>query len=57
MDDKDKSELDQDMKLIEETLPLFWWSLYQGCLNVGFEQDEAFKIVLTYITTSCRKVD
>lgn len=41
---------DQLYSTIRDTLPRLWWNLFEGAKEAGFTTDQAFEIVLTYIS-------
>lgn len=46
---RQKAKLDQGMALIADTFPPMWRRVYDECLNAGFEEAQAFKLLQTYI--------
>lgn len=50
-DELDKrAQRDQDLATIRDSLPAMWWSLYQGCIDAGFTETDAMKLVRTFIS-------
>ncbi len=43
------AEMDQGLKMITESFPGLWWGLYEGCLNQGFNAEQALELVKEYI--------
>lgn len=48
----EKSKQDQDLAKLRDSLPRFWWSVYQGCREAGFSEPQAFALVQTFILAS-----
>lgn len=40
---------DQMLAGIRDTLPQLWWAVYQGCLQVGFDERQSFALLQTFI--------
>ena len=51
IDPKDLAAFDQDCKIICETFPPLWFSLYTGCVEEGFTEVQALELVKAYIPT------
>jgi hypothetical protein len=34
---------------LRDTVPRMWWNLYQGAVQAGFDQRQAFALVQTFI--------
>lgn len=45
-------EFEDTMNLFREVIPRTWWNIYQGCLQKGFNERQAFALVETYILSS-----
>lgn len=52
MTPKEISEIDQGGKLLADILPPLWRGLYVGCKEQGFDDEQAFELVKTYIRAS-----
>lgn len=46
------AKLDQSMKLIVDTFPPMWRSMYKSCIQEGFTESQAMDILKTYISTT-----
>lgn len=46
---ENKSEFDQELANIRDTLPSLYWALYTGCLEKGFTSAQAMQIVIASI--------
>ncbi len=44
-----KADDDQELAGIRDSMPRVWWSLYQGCLQVGFGEKVALSMVQAWI--------
>lgn len=52
------NEFDQQLAMVRDSLPRYWWSIYQGCLTVGFSDRQVMLLVQTYMmTTQLRNVN
>jgi len=49
LDNQKRSELEQAIAGLSELLPRTWKSIYNGCLEVGFDSQLAMDLVKTYI--------
>jgi hypothetical protein len=45
---------DQTIARLADVLPTMWFSLYSKSCEAGFTEDQAMKLVLMYVKTSCR---
>ncbi len=43
------NEMDQQLANVRDTLPRFWYALYQGNRVAGFNNDQALILLQTYI--------
>ena len=43
------AEMDQAIALLGDQLPRMWRSIYEGCLDSGFTEPEAMRMILAYI--------
>lgn len=44
--------IEQDIAGIRDSVPHLWWGVYQGCLQAGFDERQAFALVETFILSS-----
>lgn len=51
------SEVDGGFKAMSDMLPPHWWSMYIGCLDQGFTEEQAMRLLLKYIEKACEKKD
>ena len=49
LDPRNKAKFDQESALIADVLPSLWYRIYKNCLEQGFREQEALKLVQTYI--------
>jgi hypothetical protein len=60
MDDQEKKEvdktaaMDQARTFVVDHFPRLWRGLYTGLISEGFSEQQAFTILLTYVSTSCK---
>lgn len=47
-----KSEIDQALAHLRDATPGIWWALYSGCLEKGFNPEQALKLVMAWIEGS-----
>lgn len=47
-----RAKYDQSIAEISEMLPAMWFSMYNGLKKAGFQQNEAFDLLKTYIISS-----
>ncbi len=40
---------DELLSEIRDSLPSMWFSLYQGCLDTGFNESQAFNLIQTHV--------
>jgi hypothetical protein len=40
---------EQILAQFRDTLPRYWMAVYQGCLQAGFDERQAFTLLQTYI--------
>jgi hypothetical protein len=45
----DRDEIEDSLLFFRQTVTRTWWNLYQGCLDQGFDNKQAFVLVQTYI--------
>lgn len=50
------ADMDQAMKVMIDTYPVFWWGLFSNCVDEGFTREEALELVKTQITPSIHKM-
>lgn len=43
------SEIEEAMVAFRNTIPRAWWNVYQGCLQAGFNEQQSFILLQTYI--------
>ena len=48
-----KRKLDEALTIIHDILPSSWKSIYDRCIEEGFEKEQAFSILKTYILSQC----
>lgn len=48
---KQKHELEQSRQMIGEEMPALYWTMYQGCLNQGFDKEQSLRIVLATVSS------
>ncbi len=53
LDPKKRSEMDQAQAFLGELYPPLWRKLYLGCVEEGFSEDQAFRLLRTYIRAVC----
>jgi hypothetical protein len=46
---KQQSDVDQAAAEIGDNLPKFWFRIYRGCVEAGFTQEQAFRLLLTFV--------
>jgi hypothetical protein len=51
---KDLAKLDQLRTFMVDHQPKLWRGLYNGLIAEGFSEPQAFTILLTYVSTSCK---
>ncbi len=49
MDAKEQSDFDQAGAFLGDSLPAYWWRLYESCREKGFSESDAMKLLTTYI--------
>jgi len=49
LDPKQQALLDQATSSMGELYPGAWWSIYQGCLEKGFNEEQTMKLLVAYI--------
>ena len=49
--DRLKAKLEQSGAFMRDVLPPQWWGLFVGCKEVGFDDDQSFRLVQTWIMT------
>lgn len=42
-------EFDQALAAMRDSTSRLWWAIYQGCISVGFDTNQSFNLVQTYI--------
>lgn len=42
-------EFDQQCAEARDKLPQLWWSIYSGCLEKGFTEEQALTLTVEYI--------
>jgi hypothetical protein len=42
---------DQDLAGMRDGLPRFWWAIYCGCMEAGFNEKQSFALLETFIVT------
>jgi hypothetical protein len=52
LDDKKNSEFEQNRSVLVEMLPPLWRGLYLGCINEGFTEEDAMRLVCAQILGS-----
>ena len=50
-----KSELEQERKMIREEFCSLWWQVFEGSLEQGFSEQQAFELVKIMVKETCRK--
>jgi hypothetical protein len=48
--------IDQLVSSLGDFYPKCWWSLYTGCVNEGFTQEQAFALLTHYIHCTIKTV-
>lgn len=56
MDPKDQARFDQVVKGMSDTLPLMCWSLFSSLKEQGFTEDQAIKLVQSWIQATLGEV-
>lgn len=46
-------EFEQALAHTRDTLPRIWFSVYQGCLQAGFDARQAMSLTQTYVLSQC----
>lgn len=41
--------LDQSNKTVIDTMPPFWWGMFEGLRQQGFTTDQSMQLLITYI--------
>jgi len=49
MNQEEKAAFDQALALFRDTIPIAWYSMYQGCRQAGFTKAESMSLLKTYI--------
>lgn len=47
--DDEQPNLDQQLAELRDTLPRMWWAMYQGAIDAGFTEKQAFTLVCVNI--------
>ena len=53
LDDKTRAAIDQAKAGAEEIFPPLWYGLYRRCVEEGFTEDQAIRLVKAYIVSMC----
>lgn len=54
MTPEQKARMDQATAVFNDYMPTQWRQLYLRLVEEGFSEQQAFELLKTYITTSCR---
>lgn len=49
MDPLPPGVFDRLLAQVRDTQPRFWYSIFEGCIQAGFNQEQALGLVQTYI--------
>lgn len=51
--DKIKHDMEQATAAMRDMMPALWYGLYRGCVEKGFNPDQAIHMVYAYILSQC----
>lgn len=46
---KNKARTDQNLAQIRDAVPSLWWAIYSGCIQQGFLEEQALRLVIAFI--------